>query len=259
MSNEADIFDEYYPELTEQEAIQAGQDGRIIQSFNAHPISNSNGTIPALAIKLKLTNGATETVLIGRYAALIIRMMISELEENHWTELVTLERMRDQPTNAATMDLEKNILNFRRDTPVALRYDTSAALDLVSEAAGVILGISDRAADSEARAKALAESALERLQLAEARIYSAEAARDLAEESLSKLSAKLEEAVRELTRKQSRIATAETQLAKAEQHLSAAEMRAVHAEEAVHEIEEAIRTQLVGLHRNLTGELVRAA
>ena len=76
MSNEADIFDQYHPEITEQEAIQAGQDGRIIQSFNAHPISNTDGTIPALAIKLKLANGATETVLIGHYAAVIIRMMI---------------------------------------------------------------------------------------------------------------------------------------------------------------------------------------
>jgi hypothetical protein len=83
MSNEADIFDQYHPEITEQEANQAGQDGRIIQSFNAHPISNMNGTIRALAIKLKLTNGATETVLIGHYAALIIRMMISELEASH--------------------------------------------------------------------------------------------------------------------------------------------------------------------------------
>lgn len=118
MSNEADIFDQYHPEITEQDAIQAGQDGRIIQSFNAHPISNTDGTIPALAIKLKLTNGATETVLIGHYAALIIRMMISELEASHWTELVTLERMRDQPTKAATMELGKNILNFRRDTPL---------------------------------------------------------------------------------------------------------------------------------------------
>src|SRR5271169_422669 len=127
MSNEADIFDQCQPEITEQEAIQAGQGGRIIQSFNAHPISNTDGTVPALAIKLKLTNGGTETVLIGRYAALIIRMMISELEASHWTELVTLERMRDQPTNAATMELGKNILSFRRDTPAALRYDTSAA------------------------------------------------------------------------------------------------------------------------------------
>jgi hypothetical protein len=255
MSNEADIFDEYHPELTEQEAIQAAQDGRIIQSFNAHPISSADGTILALAIKLKLANGATETVLIGHYAALVIRMMISELETSHWTGLATLEQMRAQRTNAAAMDLGTNILKFRRDTAAASRYDTSAALDLVSEVAGVITGISNRAADSEARA----ESALERLQLAEARIYSAEAARDLAEETLSELSARLEESVRELTRTQSRIATAETQLAKAEQHLSAAEMRAVHAEEAVHQIEEAIRTQLVGLYRNLNGESVRAA
>jgi hypothetical protein len=28
MSNEADIFDQHYPEITEEEAIQAGQDGQ---------------------------------------------------------------------------------------------------------------------------------------------------------------------------------------------------------------------------------------
>ena len=94
MSNEADIFDQYHPEITEQEANRAGQDGRIIQSFNAHPISNTDGTIPALAIKLKLTNGATETVLIGHYAALIIRMMISELEAR------SLDRVGNTRTNA---------------------------------------------------------------------------------------------------------------------------------------------------------------
>jgi hypothetical protein len=48
----------------------------------------------------------------------------------------------------------------------------------------------------------------------------------------------------------------ETELAKAEQHLRAAEMRAVYAEEAVRQIEEAIRTQLLGLQ---TAESARAA
>jgi hypothetical protein len=51
MSNEADIFAHYRPEITEQKAIEAGQDGRIIRSFNAHPISNADGTIPSSTAK----------------------------------------------------------------------------------------------------------------------------------------------------------------------------------------------------------------
>jgi len=41
--------------------------------------------------------------------------------------------------------------------------------------------------------------------------------------------------------------------------MSAAEMRAVNGEKAMDQLEEAIRTQLVGLHKNLTGQTVRAA
>jgi chromosome segregation ATPase len=169
------------------------------------------------------------------------------------------EHMRDQLANSDSNDLGQNILNFPGDTAAALRYDTSSALDLVSQAAGVIRGIQDRAAESEARAKALAECALEKLQIAEGRIHSAEAARGLAQDALSKLNARLQEAERELTRTQSRIAAAENQLANAERQMRAAETRAINAEKAVNQIEDAIRTQLVGLQRNLTGRSTRAA
>jgi chromosome segregation ATPase len=169
------------------------------------------------------------------------------------------EHMRDQLTNAASSDFGQNILNFPGDTPAALHNNSSSALDLVSEAAGVIRGIQDRAAETEARAKALAESALEKLQLAEDRIHSAEVARELAQETLTKLSARLQEADREISRTQSRIATTEGQLANAERQMRAAENRAVNAEKAVSQIEDAIRSELVGLKRTLTGRPVRAA
>jgi chromosome segregation ATPase len=168
------------------------------------------------------------------------------------------EHMRDQLTNAASSDFGQNILNFPGDTPAASRHDSSSALDLVSEAAGVIRGIQDRAAETEARAKALVESALEKLQLAEGRIHSADAAHGLAQEALAKLSARLQEAERELSRAQSRMATAEAQLANAERQMRAAENRAVNAEKAVSQIEDAIRSELVGLKRNLTGRSPRA-
>ena len=162
------------------------------------------------------------------------------------------EHMRDQLTDAAPGGFGRNILNFAGDTQATSRYDASLALDLMSKAAEVIRGINDRAAESEARAKALAEGALEKLQLAEARIHSAEAARGLAQETVSKLSARLHEAERELTRTKSRITAAETQLANAEQNMRAAEERAFNAEKAVSQIVDAIRTQLIGLQKNST-------
>jgi len=168
------------------------------------------------------------------------------------------EHMRDHATTA-TVESWENILSFPGRPAAPVRHDASAALDLVSQAAEAIRGMQDRAVDSENRAKALAESAIEKLRAAEARIQSAEAARRAAQESLSKLSVKLQDAERELTRTQSRIATAEIQLANAEQRVSAAEARAIDAEKAVNHIEDAIRTQLIGLQRNLTRGSARAA
>jgi chromosome segregation ATPase len=169
------------------------------------------------------------------------------------------QHMRSHVANPASTELRQNVLSFSGDTPAVSHRDASTAFDLVSQAAAAIREIQGRAADSEARAKALAENAIEKLQLAEARISAAEAARDLAQESLSKLNTRLEEAERELARTRSRIAAAEAQVENAEHHMRIAEARAVNAEKAVTQIEDAIRTQLVGLHRNLAGQSFRAA
>jgi chromosome segregation ATPase len=169
------------------------------------------------------------------------------------------EHMRDSIASAASVSPRENVLSFPNSSEARLRHDGSTALDLVSRAAEVIRGIQERAAETETRAQALAESAIEKLQLAEARIQSAEAARHAAEESVSKLDGRLQEAERELAHTQTRLAAAEAQLAGAEQRMRAAEARAIHAEKAVNQIEDAIRTQLVGLQKNLTRGSARAA
>src|ERR1700674_2348191 len=109
------------------------------------------------------------------------------------------EHTQDQLTSLAANDLD----------PCDTAPEISSVLDLVSQVAGVMKEILDRAADTEARAKALAEDALEKLQLAEALIDSAKTARDLVEETRSKLIARLQQAERELTETQSRITTGE--------------------------------------------------
>jgi chromosome segregation ATPase len=157
--------------------------------------------------------------------------------------------MLEQFENALSGDHAQNVVQFAAD---ATQQRTSSALDLVSQVASIIRGLQERAAETEARARALAESALERLRQAETRINDAETARARAEDTTVSLSARLQEAERELERTQARTVAAENKLADAERQVRSAEARAIQAEKAVTQIDDAIRTQLLGLQRNLT-------
>ena len=168
------------------------------------------------------------------------------------------EHMRDELAKAPTGDQVQNVVHFPAEIP-APRNGPSSALDLVAQAASVIRGIEERASESEARARALAEAALEKLERAEIRISDAETARIHAEDTLVRLSARLQEAERELTRTQTRLAVTEKKLTEAEHQLRTAEARATYADNAVAEIEDAIRAQIVGLQRNVAARTRNAA
>jgi chromosome segregation ATPase len=167
------------------------------------------------------------------------------------------EHMRDHIRNP--IDPPENILNFPHGASGAVRSDAATALDLLSQAAEAIRNDQYRVGESEARARYLAERAIENLQRAEAQIRSAESMRRSAEEELQKVSARLEKTETELTRIISRIADAEAQLAKAEECRRATEVRAMNAEQAFKQLEHAIRTQLVELGKGPIRRSVRAA
>jgi chromosome segregation ATPase len=156
--------------------------------------------------------------------------------------------MLEQFENTPSGDHAHNVVQFADTT----QHHTSSAVDLVSQVASIIRGLQERAAQTEARARALAESALDRLRQAETRINDTETARARAEDSMVRLSARLQEAERELERSQERIVAAENKLADAEHQLRSAEGRAIQAEKAVSQINDAIRAQLVSLQGNLT-------
>ncbi len=63
---------------------------RTVEAFNVHPIFNAEGTIPAVAVKLKLRNGSLETILIGPYVGRVLNIVFSHLEQNKWTQLALL-------------------------------------------------------------------------------------------------------------------------------------------------------------------------
>jgi chromosome segregation ATPase len=159
------------------------------------------------------------------------------------------EHMLEQFENALSGDQAQNVVQFSADTTQPY---TASALDLVSQVASIIRGLQERAAETEARARALAESALERLRQAETRINDAETARARADDTTARLGARLQEAERELERTQARTVAAENKLADAEQQVRSAGARAAQAEKAVTQINDAIRAQLLGLQRNLT-------
>lgn len=169
------------------------------------------------------------------------------------------EHMRDHVGDPAPADPPRTVLKFAPGAGEPSSNDATVALDLVAEAAQVIKSIERRAAESEVRAKNLAESAIEKLHMADSRILAAEDARRAAEESLAKVGARLQESEKELMQTRSRLASADAQLAAVEHRMKNFETRALQAEKAVKDVESAIRTQLVGLTRELTRRSPAAA
>ena len=90
MTKSSDTFRKNIPTVTLADASIAAKSLRVVQSFNAYPVVTDDGKIKALAVKLRYGNGATESFLLGPYAALILRMMLSHLEKNNWTELAII-------------------------------------------------------------------------------------------------------------------------------------------------------------------------
>jgi chromosome segregation ATPase len=171
----------------------------------------------------------------------------------HWLR----EHMRDRVSTPASIDPD-NLLSFPPRAS-ASSDSTTAALDLVSEAAETIRTIQERATQSEARAAVLAEQAIEKLRLAEARIQSAETARREAEENLQRAAERLEDTEEELERTGFRIRAAEAELAGAEDRIKATEARALTAERAFKQLEQAIRAQLIGLEKSMSARSAHAA
>ena len=143
-----------------------------------------------------------------------------------------------------------NVLSF----PLPFDRDSggATALELVYQAAEVFTGMEDRARDTEARARALCQSAVDRLHQAEQRIEAAERAR---RDIIHDAGTKLQDASRALKQAQSRVEAAEQQAAAAETRAMVAEAQAQDAKRVLAQVEEAIRSQLLGAGLDLAGRL----
>ena len=172
------------------------------------------------------------------------------MEESHadWLQ----EHMRDHIANSSALESPGNVLSFR--CPQNSETDSgAAALNLVYQAAEHIRDVDDCPAERQDRAETLAKQAIEMLEIAEARVRSAESARLAAEAEIKEfsdrvekeLSVRLQEIEEAMEQTASRIAATEAQLSTAEQRARTADMRADEAENTLKRIEEAIRIQIL--------------
>ena len=172
------------------------------------------------------------------------------MEESHadWLQ----EHMRDHIANSSALESPENVLSFRCP-PNSETDPGAAALNLVYQAAEHIRDVDDCPAERQDRAETLAKQAIEMLEIAEARVRSAESARLAAEAEIKEfsdrvekeLSIKLQEVDEAMEQTASRIAATEAQLSTAEQRARTADMRADEAENTLKRIEEAIRIQIL--------------
>ena len=172
------------------------------------------------------------------------------MEESHadWLQ----EHMRDYIANSSALESPENVLSFRCP-PNSETDPGAAALNLVYQAAEHIRDVDDCPAERQDRAETLAKQAIEMLEIAEARVRSAESARLAAEAEIKEfsdrvekeLSIKLQEVEEAMEQTASRIAATEAQLSTAEQRARTADMRADEAENTLKRIEEAIRIQIL--------------
>lgn len=133
-----------------------------------------------------------------------------------------------------------NVVRFPAASP---RDGGAGALDLIHQAAEMFAGIEQRAHHIEANARAMCQSAVDKLMDAERRVKAAETAR---RDVISDVDRRLQEVSKALAEAKARIEAAEARAATAEVRALTAEAEAQTARRLLTQVEDAIRSRLLG-------------
>lgn len=82
--NRKEIFDNKRPTMTPVEMVEAERAGRTIDSFDLRPIVDKEPDIRAVAVKLAFTEGAPLTVILDRFAAKRLLLLLGAHELGDW-------------------------------------------------------------------------------------------------------------------------------------------------------------------------------
>jgi predicted nucleic acid-binding Zn-ribbon protein len=170
------------------------------------------------------------------------------------------DHMRNQIANTQSAEPREKVLRFpNADRSPAATAEGEGALNLVTQAAEVIMSLEAQAADAEARARNLARDAGERLRLAHSRIQSLEAALRMAEQRVHEANVRAQGAEDALKETQSRAAVTEAENYALAQRVKAAEMHADQYQQALDRVEDEIRTKLLNPPRSGVDKRTAAA
>lgn len=133
-----------------------------------------------------------------------------------------------------------NILSF---PPASPRDGSATAIDLIYQAAEMFTGIEHRARDIEANARAMCQNAVDKLVDSEQRIQASERAR---RDIIANVDRRLQEVSLALSDAKARIDAAEARANAAERRATAAEAEAETARRLLAQVEDTIRSRLLG-------------
>jgi hypothetical protein len=134
-----------------------------------------------------------------------------------------------------------NVVTFPTQPPA--QDGSATALDLIYRAAEMFAGVESRARDIEANARAMCQSAVDKLLDAERRVQAAERAR---QDIISDVDRRLQDVAIALSDAQERIDAANARTAAAEARATTAEAEAQTARRLLAKVEDAIRSRLLG-------------
>ncbi len=167
-------------------------------------------------------------------------------------------RLREHMKSGLSAALDPGQKAVRIANPAGNRAGETA-IQLVSQVGDAIRSIEAQAADAELRAHKLAQRAVEKFKVAELRLEKTEAARVVAERSLHNANARARKAEQACEEAKSLLAEAQNELTAMDQRVKAAEERAAELAVTLRHVEDAMRTQLLGLQRRTESSQSAAA
>jgi chromosome segregation ATPase len=204
------------------------------------------------------SNGVHALLTIGKYILkkFTVRQLSGRLESLMADEMEWI-RNRMQTADCASGEVSEKAVRL----PVSrgsMAEHKQRALSLITDAAHVISDIEEGATALQARCEALLVNAIEKLKATEERINFLENERNTVTTRIRETELKVEEMQSALDEADAQMKAAGKRLWQAEQHARASAARAKEAEKAFVQIEEAIRSQLIG-ERVAPGKRVAAA
>ena len=155
------------------------------------------------------------------------------------------KHMRSHLSEAATGRHANTDADRANRVPAPPVKDGTVVLELVEQAADLFRRIEGQAQEFETRARALAEGAIQKLQLAEDTIQALRDDKVAAEARIAQLHDEVRELGEALKRERARVEAAENRLPQLEMRARTAEVRAEECETTLSRIEQAIRTKLL--------------